>query len=266
MSNAPEFGQGEGTLSRAAGLVTDARCGLQQDRTEAERPDRRRPGQVGRPGRGRVLHPAHRLEREAEGHRRRPRRVLRVAPLDREGQRQHRRRAERVLHQAQRPPRLTRTTGQGDRLMNLDGIRVNHAALDQAAQDMYQTVKDIDDRMNRLESELAPLKSDWHGNAQQRLHHGEGQVGLGHPGDARPARREPQDRSTSRTPSTRPPTSAAPLSSRSEHPHTATTEGTDASASVPSPIPRPAGSRMLRGTMQAVDDGQSSHRHLGGKR
>ena len=51
--------------------------------------------------------------------------------------------------------------------MNLDGIRVNHAALDQAAQDMYQTVKDIDDRMNRLESELAPLKSDWHGNAQQ---------------------------------------------------------------------------------------------------
>ena len=51
--------------------------------------------------------------------------------------------------------------------MNLDGIRVNHAALDQAAQDMFQTVKDIDDRMNRLESELAPLKSDWHGNAQQ---------------------------------------------------------------------------------------------------
>jgi early secretory antigenic target protein ESAT-6 len=51
--------------------------------------------------------------------------------------------------------------------MNLDGIRVQHAALDQAAQDMYQTVKDIDDRMNRLEDELAPLKSDWHGNAQQ---------------------------------------------------------------------------------------------------
>jgi early secretory antigenic target protein ESAT-6 len=50
--------------------------------------------------------------------------------------------------------------------MNLDGIRVQHAALDQAAADMYQTVKDIDDRMNRLESELAPLKSDWHGNAQ----------------------------------------------------------------------------------------------------
>jgi ESAT-6 family protein len=51
--------------------------------------------------------------------------------------------------------------------MNLDGIRVQHAALDQAAQDMYQTVKDIDERMNRLEDDLAPLKSDWHGNAQQ---------------------------------------------------------------------------------------------------
>jgi len=50
---------------------------------------------------------------------------------------------------------------------NLDGLRVQHGALDQAAADMFQTVKDIDDRMNRLESELAPLKSDWHGNAQQ---------------------------------------------------------------------------------------------------
>ena len=50
--------------------------------------------------------------------------------------------------------------------MNLDGIRVQHGALDQAAADMYDTVKKIDERMNRLESELAPLKSDWHGNAQ----------------------------------------------------------------------------------------------------
>lgn len=50
--------------------------------------------------------------------------------------------------------------------MNLDGIRVNHAALDQAAADMQQTVKEIDDRLNRLESELAPLKSDWVGSAQ----------------------------------------------------------------------------------------------------
>ncbi len=51
--------------------------------------------------------------------------------------------------------------------MNLDGLRVNHAGLETAAQDLYATVKDIDDRMNRLESELAPLKSDWIGSAQQ---------------------------------------------------------------------------------------------------
>lgn len=50
--------------------------------------------------------------------------------------------------------------------MNLDGIRVRHGALDQAAADMYNTVKAIDDRMNRLESELEPLRSDWHGQAQ----------------------------------------------------------------------------------------------------
>jgi WXG100 family type VII secretion target len=32
---------------------------------------------------------------------------------------------------------------------------------------MYRTVKDIDDRLNRLEQELAPLRSDWTGSAQQ---------------------------------------------------------------------------------------------------
>ena len=51
--------------------------------------------------------------------------------------------------------------------MSLDGLRVNHAGLDNAAEDMYRTVKDIDDRLNRLEQELAPLRSDWTGNAQQ---------------------------------------------------------------------------------------------------
>ena len=50
--------------------------------------------------------------------------------------------------------------------MNTDGIRVRHSALDQAAADMQNTVKAIDDRMNRLESELEPLRADWHGQAQ----------------------------------------------------------------------------------------------------
>lgn len=54
--------------------------------------------------------------------------------------------------------------------MSLDGLRVDHAGLDLAAQDLYSTVKDIDDRLNRLEQELAPLRSDWTGNAQQAYH------------------------------------------------------------------------------------------------
>ena len=32
---------------------------------------------------------------------------------------------------------------------------------------MYPAVKEIDDRLNRLEQELAPLRSDWTGSAQQ---------------------------------------------------------------------------------------------------
>ena len=51
--------------------------------------------------------------------------------------------------------------------MSLDGLRVNHAGLDTAAEDLGRAVKQIDDRLNRLESELAPLRSDWSGNAQQ---------------------------------------------------------------------------------------------------
>jgi 6 kDa early secretory antigenic target len=51
--------------------------------------------------------------------------------------------------------------------MSFDGLRVNHTGLDTAAQDLCATVKEIDDRLNRLESELAPLRSDWVGNAQQ---------------------------------------------------------------------------------------------------
>jgi len=54
--------------------------------------------------------------------------------------------------------------------MNNDGIRVVHGSLTQAAADLMQTVKNIDDRLNRLEADLAPLKSDWSGSAQQSYH------------------------------------------------------------------------------------------------
>lgn len=54
--------------------------------------------------------------------------------------------------------------------MTPDGLRVNHAGLDLAAQDLGAAVKEIDDRMNRLEDELAPLRGDWTGQAQTAYH------------------------------------------------------------------------------------------------
>ncbi|WP_122816068.1 WXG100 family type VII secretion target [Nocardioides pantholopis] len=50
--------------------------------------------------------------------------------------------------------------------MELDGIRVQHAGLEQAAQDLLAKVKDIDSRMNQLERELGALRSSWAGNAR----------------------------------------------------------------------------------------------------
>lgn len=53
-------------------------------------------------------------------------------------------------------------------MTGFDGLVVNHAALDQAAQDLSTAVKGIDERMNRLESELAPLQSEWTGQAKEQ--------------------------------------------------------------------------------------------------
>lgn len=47
-----------------------------------------------------------------------------------------------------------------------DGIRINHGALQQAAADMAQANKDIDNRLDTLEQELNPLRNDWSGQAQ----------------------------------------------------------------------------------------------------
>jgi early secretory antigenic target protein ESAT-6 len=51
--------------------------------------------------------------------------------------------------------------------MDLDGLKVNHAALDRAADDVMGIVNDIDARMHALERELEPLRSSWVGDAQQ---------------------------------------------------------------------------------------------------
>ncbi|WP_028659754.1 WXG100 family type VII secretion target [Nocardioides insulae] len=51
-----------------------------------------------------------------------------------------------------------------------DGILVNHGGLEQVAADLATGVKKIEQRLDRLENELAPLKSDWEGNAQAAYH------------------------------------------------------------------------------------------------
>jgi early secretory antigenic target protein ESAT-6 len=50
--------------------------------------------------------------------------------------------------------------------MELDGLKVNHAGLDQAADDLMGIVNKIDSRMNDLERELNPLRSQWIGDAK----------------------------------------------------------------------------------------------------
>ena len=51
--------------------------------------------------------------------------------------------------------------------MSLDGLRVNHAELDTAAQNMYATVKKMDESLNSLESDVAPHVATWSGTQQE---------------------------------------------------------------------------------------------------
>ena len=51
--------------------------------------------------------------------------------------------------------------------MEMDGIRVAHEGLERAADDLRAAVRRIDERLDRLEGELAPLRAEWTGEAQQ---------------------------------------------------------------------------------------------------
>jgi early secretory antigenic target protein ESAT-6 len=51
--------------------------------------------------------------------------------------------------------------------MELDGLKVNHAGLDQAADDLMSIVNKIEARMGHLEQELDPLRANWVGDAQR---------------------------------------------------------------------------------------------------
>ena len=50
--------------------------------------------------------------------------------------------------------------------MSFDGIKVQHGHLDAGAADVMKAAKDIEARLDQLETELNPLRSDWNGNAK----------------------------------------------------------------------------------------------------
>lgn len=51
--------------------------------------------------------------------------------------------------------------------MTFDGIRVDHGALDQASSDLGVAAQRISGRLDQLEAELRPLRTQWSGAAQE---------------------------------------------------------------------------------------------------
>jgi 6 kDa early secretory antigenic target len=51
--------------------------------------------------------------------------------------------------------------------MSLDGLRVDHAGLERTADDLRRIVGRIDARLQALDHELAPLRTQWVGDAQE---------------------------------------------------------------------------------------------------
>lgn len=54
-------------------------------------------------------------------------------------------------------------------------IRIDHAVLAQGAADLRAAMAQIDSRLDQLERELAPLRSDWSGSQQQSYYAAKGQ-------------------------------------------------------------------------------------------
>ena len=50
--------------------------------------------------------------------------------------------------------------------MSFDGIKVQHGHLETGAAGVMKAAKDIENRLDQLESDLNPLKADWSGNAK----------------------------------------------------------------------------------------------------
>ena len=52
-------------------------------------------------------------------------------------------------------------------MSGFDGIKVNHGALSQGAQDLLGAAKGIQSRLDQLEGDLKPLATDWTGSARE---------------------------------------------------------------------------------------------------
>lgn len=52
-------------------------------------------------------------------------------------------------------------------MSGFDGIRVDHAALGQGAQDLVAAARGIQSRLDGLEADLRPLAGDWTGQARE---------------------------------------------------------------------------------------------------
>lgn len=52
-------------------------------------------------------------------------------------------------------------------MAGFDGIKVNHGALSQGAQDLLGAAKGIQSRLDQLEGDLRPLATDWTGSAKE---------------------------------------------------------------------------------------------------
>lgn len=52
-------------------------------------------------------------------------------------------------------------------MAGFDGIKVNHGALSQGAQDLLGAAKGIQARLDQLEGDLKPLATNWTGSARQ---------------------------------------------------------------------------------------------------
>ena len=50
--------------------------------------------------------------------------------------------------------------------MTFDGIQVQHGKLETGAADVLQAAKDIEARLDSLETDLTPLRQNWSGNAK----------------------------------------------------------------------------------------------------